>query len=348
MKPTIVSIIGTRPNYIKVAVLNKKLETKFIHRIIDTGQHYDKNMSEEFYTNLKIPKPYKNLNIGSHDVNEQIAKIIKGCNYTLRKIRTKCVIVYGDTNSALGGAIAAANLNLHLIHVEAGIRSHDPQLQEERNRIVIDHLSNTLLTPSKIANDNLNQEGIKKHTNVGDIMYDIFLNMENDYTINDQLQLEKSKYIYSTIHRRQNTINKKCLLNLLKYINELSFRVVIPLHPATKNILKNNTRKYKNIKFISPVSYNQSISLQKYSAFIITDSGGIQKEAYWNKVPCFTLREKTEWIETVNSGWNTLVSSPYQLGKHIAEFHPAKKHPAFYGNGNAARKISTIIENIKI
>lgn len=341
----IISVVGTRPEFIKIAALNPKLDKNFDHVILHTGQHYDFEMSKVFFGELKIPEPKYNLGVKLENHGEQTAKMLERVEKITILEKPDLVIVYGDTNSTLAGAIAAVKLKIPAAHVEAGMRSYDRQMPEEINRVVVDHISSLFLCPSKTGVDNLAKEGIKKNVfYTGDVMYDIFLKVKPDFSILKDHQIKPGKYYFATIHRAENTNNVKRLKTLVATLDSLDKIVIFPIHPRTKKVLARLTQKFKNIKFIKPVNFAASIALQSQAAAVISDSGGIQKEAYWLKVPCFTLRDTTEWPETVKSSWNLLVLNELEkLSTFVKQFNKPIRHPNFYGTGSASSEIVTII-----
>ena len=315
----IVSIVGARPQFIKLAPLSKVLrEEGFKETIVHTGQHYDDNMSDIFFKELEISEPDYNLGIGSGSHGEQTGKMLIAIEEVLMKRKPDLVIVYGDTNSTLAGALASSKLHIKLAHVEAGLRSFNKMMPEEINRIVTDHLSDILFCPTETAVKNLEKEGITKGVYlVGDIMFDALMYFsrmsEEKSKILQNLKLNPKEYYLLTIHRAENTDNYDRLKNILLAIAQFRRKAVFPIHPRTRSRIKEfNLDKYldnENILLIDPVGYLDMISLEKNAFAIFTDSGGVQKEAFWLRVPCITLRDETEWIETVKYGWNTLVGA---------------------------------------
>ena len=315
----IVSKVGARPQFIKLAPLSRALREEGLNEIIvHTGQHYDDNMSDIFFEELNIPEPDYNLGIGSGSHGEQTGKMLIAIEEVLLKEKPDLVIVYGDTNSTLAGALASSKLHIKLAHVEAGLRSFNKNMPEEINRIVADHLSDILFCPTETAIKNLEKEGITKGVYlVGDIMFDALMHFsrlsEEKSKILEDLKLSPKEYYLLTIHRAENTDSFDRLKNILLAIAQFKRKVVFPIHPRTKKRIKEfGLEKYvknDNILLIDPVGYLDMISLEENALAIFTDSGGVQKEAFWLRVPCITLRDETEWIETVNYGWNRLVGA---------------------------------------
>lgn len=338
----IASIVGTRPNIIKLVSLNELLATNFNHIIIDTGQHYDPKLSSIFLKEYKMPKPNYSLKVKEDSQSEQIAKMISACAKALEKENPNLVIVYGDTNSTLAGAIAAVKQNIPVVHVEAGIRSNDLKSPEEQNRRVVDAISTYLLCPTRKAVENLEKEG-KRGYFVGDLMLDLFKKVKADKEVIEKFKVSKGKYMLATIHRQENTLEKRTLLKILKSIETLSMNIIFPIHPRTKKVLSSLKFKSNKIKLTEPINHAESINLIKNAAFVITDSGGLQKEAYWAKVPCATLRQATEWPETISSGWNIQIDNVEDLKKKVEQFKRPKNHPSFFGDGNASTKSFRLI-----
>lgn len=343
---TVISIVGARPNFVKLAALITYLDNQFNHIIVHTGQHYDRTMSDVFFKELEIRRPDINLNVGSGTHAQTTAKVLIGTEEILTKIKPNMVIVYGDTNSTLGGTISASKLNIPLAHIEAGVRSYDRQMPEEVNRVMIDHISTLMFCPSKNAIKNLQKEGISKNTYFpGDTMYDVFLKIKTDKATLDKMKLKPKQYYFSTIHRQENADDLGKLEEILLVLESLNFPVIMPIHPRTKKTILKLKFKTKNIRLVKPVGMKESLTLQKFSKFVLTDSGGIQKEAYWAKTPCLTLRTTTEWPETVEFGWNWLVGENFsKIQTLIKGFKEPINHPDIYGDGQSGRKIVEIIK----
>lgn len=314
---SILSVVGARPQFVKAAVLSKKLRRKFREVLVHTGQHYDFKMSQVFFKKLKIPKPDYNLGIGSGSHAEQTAKAMLGIEKIALQIKPDAVLVYGDTNSTLAGALVGAKLQIPVFHVEAGLRSYDRQMPEEINRVLTDHLSTLLLSPHRQAVKNLKNEGIAKNVyEVGNLMTELLFESKAEaQKLQEKLfkkhQLKQKKYIFATVHRASNTDDQNILTNIINAFSALRCPVIFPAHPRTVKMLQKFSLlakiKKSNIRLIEPVSYLESIALQMAAQKVITDSGGIQHEAFNLGVPCLTLRDTTEWSETVKLGWNKLV-----------------------------------------
>lgn len=342
----IVTVIGARPQFIKMGLVSKELKTQKIKEIIiHTGQHYNKNMSEIFFKELNISKPHYNLGIVSTSHSEQIAKMLPGIEKILLKHKPGMVMVYGDTNSTLAGALAAAKVNIRVAHVEAGLRSNNFSMPEEINRVVTDSVSSVFFCPTVASVRNLKMEGRKKGVYfVGDVMYDSIKKYER-YIKRAPLSQD---YILCTIHRAENTDNKTNLKNIFKGLAGLRGHIILPLHPRTKKCLKKYRIKTRpNIELIEPVGYVKMLSLEKNAKLIMTDSGGVQKEALIFGVPCVTLRNETEWVETLDSGMNFLAgTSPKKIvlmAKKALRNRKKRNFSSLYGNGLAYRSIVRIL-----
>ena len=332
-------IVGARPQFIKASSLIRQLPGRLVH----TGQHYDKEMSDIFFLELDIPGPDCALRSGSGTHSQQIARMLIGLEKELIFNPPDLVIVYGDTNTTLAGALAASYLNIKIAHVEAGCRSFNNEMVEETNRKVTDHLSTYLFCPTETAIRNLREEGIKGHL-VGDIMIDslkTFGQLADNSYLFDLLKIKPKEYLLLTIHRPINADNPSHLNDIMEALNKTDQTVIFPIHPRTRKHLKTFP---KNVKVIKPVSYLDFLALEKNASKILTDSGGIQKEAYFFKVPCITLREETEWPETIGAGWNVLVSSDKdKIIEAIRNFEPTKEPIPLFGDGKAAKRISEIL-----
>lgn len=357
------TIIGARPQFIKAAAVSRAIAEHnrlastsspltpnpipITEVIIHTGQHYDDRMSAIFFEQLQIPDPDYNLNVGSGPHGQQTGDMLSGIEKILIKEKPDWVLVYGDTNSTLAGALAASKLHIKIAHVEAGLRSFNRRMPEEINRIVTDHLSDLLFCPSQTAVNNLAAEGITAGVRItGDVMFDAIKYAEakiNEYsTILKRLGLENKKYFLATVHRAENTDNEDRLISIMSALSALAEQgiVILPLHPRTKKMLENSKQPFKtndSLKIIEPVGYFDMIALQQSARMILTDSGGMQKEAYWLKVPCITLRDETEWTETVEAGWNILTGADRERIIRTANiFSLPSNYQDLYGNGHSA------------
>lgn len=336
----IIAIIGARPQFIKHFPFEKAAENKLDLITIHTGQHYDNNMSSVFFEQLNMSKPSYMLNNGGGNHGEQTGKMMIDIENIIIKEKPDGVVVYGDTNSTLAGALVASKLHIPTFHIEAGLRSYNKEMPEEINRILTDHVSSMLFVTSQVAIDNLNKEGINKNiVLVGDLMKDIAL-----YAIrNDKIKKVSYKsYYYATIHRPYNTDNPKRLLQILNTFDSLSKKVVLAIHPRTLKIVKDNKidfSKFKNIIIIDPQGYFENLSYINNSNCLITDSGGMQKEAYWLKKKCITIRTETEWTETITLGGNELVFDNLETIQIKIKHSPTSWEETLYGDGFAAEKI---------
>jgi len=350
----IVSIIGARPQFIKCAPLSRALRKEHKEILVHTGQHYDPEMSDIFFRELNIPEPDYNLGIGSSTHGEQTGEMLIEIENVLHKENPDLVLVYGDTNSTLAGALAASKLHIKVAHVEAGLRSFDRSMPEEINRVLTDHVSNLLFCPTNTASMNLKNEGITSGVyNVGDIMLDsIKYNKklaEEQSTILERLGLASKKYMVATVHRPSNTDSFERLSSIIKAFCDSRWPVVFSVHPRTKKYLKQYglwEKLNENIKVVPPLGYLEMLKLMTHAKKILTDSGGIQKEAYILGVPCITMRESTEWVETLEDGWNVLVGADYiKIRDAIEHFEDAKAVGTYFGNGDTTERIYGILNN---
>lgn len=348
----ILTVIGARPQFIKAATVSNKIRRNGNSEIlVHTGQHYDNNMSDIFFEELGIPKPDYNLNIGSSNHGHQTGSMLIALEDIYLKEKPDMVLVYGDTNSTLAGALCASKLLIPVAHVEAGLRSFNMAMPEEQNRILTDHISNLLFAPTQTAINNLSKENITKGVyNTGDVMYDainLFKKRAKEVSnIIEKLDLSPNSYILSTIHRAENTNSVERLTSIIKALSECGKKIILPLHPRTKKFISQyNLKIGDNIQIIDPVGYLETILLEENSKKIVTDSGGIQKEAYFLSKPCITMRDETEWIETVQNGWNTIVGSDSnKILDAIENFNPTGTPASAFGNGDASSIITDIIE----
>jgi UDP-GlcNAc3NAcA epimerase len=353
----VTTIVGARPQFVKASVVSRAIRERqdIDESIIHTGQHYDENLSGIFFEELGIPAPNYHLGIGSLPHGAQTGRMLEAIEKLLLQTNPDWVLVYGDTNSTLAGALAASKLHIPVAHIEAGLRSYNRNMPEEINRIVVDHLSELLFVPSARAELNLRQEGIgcSKVRLVGDVMFDAALFYaelsERRSDILNRLALSRRGYILATVHRAENTDDKNRLRNIVEALIETSRRlpVVIPLHPRTRASLKTFklfARLSQHVNIIDPLGYLDMVMLQKHSSVILTDSGGVQKEAYFFGVPCVTLRDETEWAELVEAGVNRL-ASPVSVSvickavEDSVETRPNNEGRDLYGNGHSALDI---------
>ena len=313
----IISVVGARPQFIKLSALSKELRKKHQEIILHTGQHYDDELSKIFFSELSIPEPDYNLGIGSGEHGEQTGRMLKGIEEVLLFETPDLVIVYGDTNSTLAGALAAVKQKIPVAHVEAGLRSFRRSMPEEINRVLTDQVSSLLFCPTKTSVQNLRKEGIIKGVHlVGDVMYDSLRQhikrAEELCKIMKKLNLSKKNFYLITIHRAENTDLQENLRKIAEILSGLDKKTVFPVHPRTQKSLSgfnllDNLKSKGHLLLIDPVSYLDMLVLEKNARCVLTDSGGVQKEAFFLETPCLTLREETEWVETVENGWNELV-----------------------------------------
>ncbi|AWZ49990.1 UDP-N-acetylglucosamine 2-epimerase (non-hydrolyzing) (plasmid) [Clostridiaceae bacterium 14S0207] len=348
----ILTVVGARPQFIKSAAVSNVLRTEHEEILIHTGQHYDENMSDIFFKELGIPKPKYNLCVGSGNHGNQTGQMLIKLEEIYINEKPDLVLVYGDTNSTLSGALCASKLLIPLAHVEAGLRSFNMRMPEEQNRILTDHISNFLFTPTDTGTENLSHEGITKNVfNVGDVMYDATLLFKDlalkKSKIVEELNLKNDNFILSTIHRAENTNDINRLKNVIEVLNECGKTVVFPIHPRTKKYLEQyGIQLNTNIQVLNGVGYLDMINLEMHAEKIVTDSGGIQKEAFLMKKPCITLRDETEWKETVEIGWNKIVgSSKSKILNAIHSFTPTNEYKDLFGDGKAAYKILNILND---
>lgn len=347
----LLTVIGARPQIIKAAAFSRAVAARksdVCEKILHTGQHYDENMSGVFFGELGIPQPDYNLGVGSGSHGAQTAKMIEGIEKVLQSEHFDGIVLYGDTNSTLAGAVAASKLHIPVFHIEAGLRSFNMAMPEEINRIVCDQLSSILFAPTQTAVDNLREEGFKdredfklygrKVINCGDVMYDNTL-----YFSSKAPESKYGDYVLATVHRQENTddiVRLKGIFAALSTIAETT-KVVLPLHPRTAKVLATNNIDTSKLTIIPPASYLETLSLEKHAKLVLTDSGGVQKEAFFLERPCIILRDETEWVEIVENEAGILAGAEYErilyayseLAGHKVKF------PKLFGDGDAAEKI---------
>ncbi|MCZ0756420.1 non-hydrolyzing UDP-N-acetylglucosamine 2-epimerase [Anoxybacillus sp. J5B_2022] len=350
----IVTILGARPQFIKAAPVSRVLRQKHTEIIVHTGQHYDANMSDIFFEELNIPKPDYHLGVGSSTHGKQTGEMMIKLEEIVLKEQPDYVLVYGDTNSTLAGALVAAKLHISVIHVEAGLRSFNKKMPEEINRIMTDHVSEFLFCPTDTAVENLKNENITRNVlNIGDVMYDAVLyNKElaqQKSTILSDLDLEAKQYHLITIHRAENTDDLQNMKNILEAFAQIEEVKVWPMHPRTKHKLASyglSVETIPNLKVIEPVGYLDMLTLESHAKKIITDSGGVQKEAYFMQVPCVTVREQTEWVETLETEANILVGTDVEKIVAAVKKDVRPVYSDVFGDGKAAEKIVEAIERV--
>lgn len=351
--PRLLTIIGARPQFVKAAAVSRALRdvaTNLVEEIVHTGQHHDQNMSEVFFEELGIPAPAVNLGIRGGGHGEMTGRMLEALEKEMLARQPAMVLVYGDTNSTLAGALAAAKLHIPIAHVEAGLRSFNRRMPEEVNRVLTDHVSSLLFAPTKTAMENMAREGLSALAHhVGDVMYDAALFFSEvackRSMLLNQLSLAPRSYALATVHRAENTDDPAKLAGIVGGLERIAgrCRVILPLHPRTRGRLLELGLTMKGVELLDPVSYLDMISLEQNARVILTDSGGIQKEAYFHSVPCVTLREETEWVETVAAGWNQLAGADaermFSAFQSAAQGRPIDE----YGGGSAARRIAMLL-----
>jgi UDP-N-acetylglucosamine 2-epimerase (non-hydrolysing) len=350
----IVSIVGARPQFIKAAPVCRALRQTMTEILVHTGQHYDDNMSRAFFEEMGIPRPDHNLEVGSGPHGRQTGLMMERLDTVLEAEKPGIVLVYGDTNSTLAGALVAAKRRIPLAHVEAGLRSFNRRMPEEINRIVADRCSDLLFCPTRTAVDNLRNEGITEGVHLtGDVMLDASLAFatvaESRSRILEHLGLRSKAFDVCTLHRAENTDDATALRGILRALVASGRTVVFPVHPRTRKMLTRfgldaELAAHPRVRTIDPLGYFDMAVLERNASLILTDSGGVQKEAYFHRVPCITLRNETEWVETVHDGWNTLAGSDEgRILEAIRTFRPPPDQGVAFGNGRAAEAIARIV-----
>jgi UDP-N-acetylglucosamine 2-epimerase len=350
MSLKIVTVVGARPQFIKAAPVSKVLRRDCVEVLVHTGQHYDREMSEVFFDDLDLPRPDYDLGVGSGSHGRQTGEMLIRLEEVYLRERPDRVLVYGDTNSTLAGALAAVKVGLPVAHVEAGLRSFNRAMPEEINRIVTDRLSTLLFCPTQTAVSNLKGEGITEGVyHVGDVMYDAVLTYaavaEDRSRVLEEVGIDPQGYILATVHRPGNTDDEKRLSSILAAFEAVGECIVFPVHPRTRKVLdRAGITLDSRVKMIEPVGYLDMLTLERYARLILTDSGGVQKEAYFFGVPCLTLRDETEWVETVEVGWNMVIGTETErIVEAVKGFVPATERPAIFGDGTASRRIAEIL-----
>jgi UDP-GlcNAc3NAcA epimerase len=346
----LLSVTGTRPQFVKAAPLHAELSAHVELVVADTGQHYDRELSQVFNEELGLAEPDVRLEVGSGSHAEQTAAMLVGLERTVLERRPDAMLVYGDTNSTLAGALVAAKLDVPLAHVEAGLRSFDLRMPEEVNRVVTDRLSRLLFCPSGTAVENLGAEGIRRGVElVGDVMVDLARVLGPVAAAHSlypaTLGLEPGSYALATLHRQANT-EQPLLGRLVEGLARIEGPVVLPLHPRTRAALDAAgmlSELKRTIRVLPPLGYLDFTALLRGARVCLTDSGGVQKEAYLHSVPCVTLRDTTEWVETVQLGWNMLVSEPSEIAAAAAAPPRGATHPEVYGDGHAAGRMARLV-----
>jgi UDP-GlcNAc3NAcA epimerase len=338
------TIIGARPQFIKAAAFSRALikHLNIKETIVHTGQHFDANMSDIFFDELNIPKPKYSLNINNGSHGQMTGRMLEGIEAILQQDKPDAVLVYGDTNSTLAGALAATKLHIPVIHIEAGLRSFNRKMPEEINRILTDHVSQYLFCPTKTAVDNLHNEGIKNGVyHVGDIMYDATLYamdyIKTNFSVSQKLMGLPSDFAFMTMHRAESTESMQEFETMMHYALEFAkehdFKIIFPVHPRTKPLVQ-KMQLDDTFVILEPLSYFENQYCLSKARFVLTDSGGLQKETYFHRVPCITLRQETEWVETIECGWNRLWT---------VESYKPRKDITDYGDGDCAGEIIHIL-----
>ncbi|HET7421390.1 MAG TPA: UDP-N-acetylglucosamine 2-epimerase (non-hydrolyzing) [Candidatus Dormibacteraeota bacterium] len=338
----VLTVVGARPQFIKAAPVSRILRSTHQEFLLHTGQHYDEAMSDLFFRQLDIPAPDRNLEVGSGPHGAQTGAMLTGIESVALEYRPDWILVYGDTNSTLAGALAGAKLHVPVAHVEAGLRSYDRRMPEEVNRVVADHVATLLLCPTQTAVANLAREGITEGVHLtGDVMFDAFeQNLDvagRSVEILSELKLRAGEYALLTAHRAENVDDPARLRSILAGVAASGMLTVFPVHPRTRKALG---AVAGNVKTVDPVGYLEMLVLEKNAAVIVTDSGGVQKEAFFAGRPCVTVRSATEWTETVDAGWNVLVGTDATaIAERMRDFRPSTERPNVFGDGNAAARV---------
>jgi len=356
---TLVRIVGTRPQFMQAAILRQEFTRRgHTEILVHTGQHYDDQLSKVFFDDLGLPAPDINMGIGSASHGAQTGRMLEALERLLQHHSCHAVVVDGDTNSTLAGALAAAKLHIPLVHVEAGLRSFDRVMPEEINRTVTDHLADLLCAPTQTAVANLAREGLAARVVcTGDLMYDCFLAFwpKARAEVIMRLGLESEGYFLATVHRAENTINLARFYSILEGLAALPLPVVFPVHPRTRQSVEQFARDNGGLGALclhAPVGYLEMLALERYAQCIFTDSGGVQREAFFAGVPSVIIRNTTEWVEQVSNGWSVLVrGGGYDIlaAYKTIQSHPRGRHPALceaiYGDGQAASRVADAIED---
>lgn len=351
----VLTIVGARPQFIKAMPVSRALASAGIDEcLVHTGQHYDKAMSDIFFSELELPLPNLNLGIGSGDHGDQTGRMMMALEATVRDLKPDRVMVYGDTNSTLAGALVAVKLAVPVAHVEAGLRSYNRTMPEEINRILADRCADLLFCPTAMAVSYLAREGMESGVHqVGDTMLDALRRMrpiaDEKSTILDRLRLDAQAYLLLTLHRPYNVDRPQRLREVLTMLNRHAWPIVFPVHPRTRSAIRDLVLPSGALRIIEPLGYVDMLKLEANARAIITDSGGIQKEAHMLAVPCLTVRPETEWVETLEAGWNRLVAfDPDAVEDALRTIvRPAGVPPAVFGKGDAAKRIVAVLGGAK-
>lgn len=349
------TIVGTRPEFIQASPLSRAIRKHHTEIFVNTGQHYDDNMSKVFFSDLGIPTPEVNLEVGSGSHAEQTGQMMIRLEPIMLREKPDWVVVHGDTNSTIAGALTAAKLHIPIAHVEAGLRSYDRAMPEETNRVVTDHISDLLFAPSQIAVDNLAREGLTQGVRqVGHVRLDLLMNnleraRQNRPLLFQNIQVaEGSPFALATIHRASNTDSRERLTHIVEVFSHVDIPVVLPVHPRLRKMMSEFGLSFgSNVRQIEPVGFLDMLALLDASEIVITDSGGLQKEAYLMRRPAVTVRDTTEWVETVHSGWNRLCEpepAAFIAALAAARQAPPAEHPDYYGVVGVSDRIVDILE----
>ncbi len=363
----LLTIVGARPQFIKAAVVSRAIPTwnegqpdarRITEVLVHTGQHYDDEMSGTFFRELDIPAPAHHLGVGSGPHGQQTGRMLERLEGVMLQEKPDWVLVYGDTNSTLAGGLAAGKLGIPVAHVEAGLRSYNRGMPEEINRVIVDHLSSLLFCPTDRAVKNLNCEGIVRGVRlVGDVMYDSLLHslgrIGGNAEILGRFQVRPKEYGLATIHRAETTDRRQTLHAVLHALGQIGLPVLVPLHPRSRAALEQYgaINLPQEVRLVPPVSYREMLALAQHARLILTDSGGVQKEAFWLRVPCLTLRDETEWVETVDAGWNRLTGTdPTKIVEDARRSldGPATDPGAPYGDGQTAERILDVLAGMRV
>lgn len=351
----ILTVVGARPQFIKAAPFSKALRLRHREVLVHTGQHYDRAMSQQFFDQMGIPRPDYNLEVGSGGHGLQTGRMLIGLEPVILKAKPDAVVVFGDTNSTLAGALAAAKLHIPVAHVEAGMRSFNRLMPEELNRVAADHLSDINFCSTKTAVENLRCEGLSKTARlVGDIMVDSLRHFLPPAARRREMLspygFKPRGFLLATVHRAENTDDPRRLAGIIKALSEADHPVLLPVHPRTLSRLKSygllaGLRRSANVRLVPPLGYVESLALQSLALAVVTDSGGVQKEAYLLGTPCVTVRDQTEWVETVAAGWNRLAGAdPRRIAAALRSIGRPSRHPRLYGDGRAAGRMVAELE----
>lgn len=349
-EPTVVSVVGARPQFVKLGPVSRALREAGIREVvIHTGQHYDFSMSQSFFDELELPEPDLNLGIASPGVTRQLGEMVPAMSDALREIEPSMVLVFGDTTSTIATALAASYDGFPLAHVEAGMRSFVPSMPEEIARVVTDRLSTLWFTASEAAEGHLAREGLGPTDFVGDTMFDvvreILPRLSDASDLPERHGVEPGRYALATVHRANNTDDPRRLAGILDGLSRLDMPVVFPVHPRTRAAVERHglgdRLDHDSVLAVEPLRYMETMRLARHARRVLTDSGGLQKEAMYLGVPCTTLRDETEWVETVEAGWNVLAGAdPRKIVASLDEMPPTTEPPEVYGDGSSGRRIA--------